>query len=176
MTLADLSSLGSFVGALAVVGSLVYLGLQVKQAEKNQRAMMQQGRADRISLNCFTMAEPGLSAVYYRGLNGDETMTEEQIDQFMLIVRGALISAEDSFLQNHAGLLDPAAFNSFHAGMRSFFMLPGLRAAWQLSSSQFGDEFARFMNELMIETATAPRRDRVGQWVDAVRSQSGSRS
>jgi hypothetical protein len=89
----------------------------------------------------------------------------------MLIIRGALISAEDSFLQNHAGLLDPAAFNSFVAGVREFFALPGLRAAWQMSSGQYGDEFVRFMNNLMSESAAASRHDRVGQWVAAVKSQ-----
>jgi hypothetical protein len=172
MTLADLSSLGSFISALAVLISLVYLGLQVKQAEKNQRALMQQGRANRISENCFIIAEPGLSSIYNRGLSGDGTLTAEQLDQFMLIVRGALISAEDSFLQNHAGLLDPVAFNSFSTGVRDFFTRPGLRAAWQMSSSQFGDEFAQFMNGLMNEIEAAPKTDRCAQWVAAVKAQS----
>jgi len=169
MTLSDLSSLGSFISAFAVLISLVYLSLQVKQAEKNQRALMQQGRANRISDNCFTMAEPGLSSIYNRGLRGDETLTAEEIDQYMLIVRGVLISAEDSFLQNHAGLLDPAAFNSFVAGVRQFLSLPGLRAAWQMSSSQFGEEFACFMNDLMNEAAPAPKSDRVAQWTAALK-------
>jgi hypothetical protein len=103
-------------------------------------------------------------------LSGDETLTADELDQYMLIIRGALISAEDSFLQNHAGLLDPVAFNSFVAGIRAFMMLPGLRAAWQLSASQYGDEFAHFMNGLMNEAAATPRSDRVAQWTAALKA------
>ncbi|HEX3432128.1 MAG TPA: hypothetical protein VHT03_14710 [Rhizomicrobium sp.] len=43
MSLSDLASLGSFVSAFAVLASLVYLALQVRQAEKNQRAILNQG-------------------------------------------------------------------------------------------------------------------------------------
>jgi hypothetical protein len=58
MTFSDPASVGSFVSALAVLISLIYLALQVRQAERNQRALMQQGRADRVSGYCLKMAEP----------------------------------------------------------------------------------------------------------------------
>ncbi len=38
MSLTDLASLGTFISAIAVVVSLVYLALQVRHAEKTQRA------------------------------------------------------------------------------------------------------------------------------------------
>jgi hypothetical protein len=176
MTFVDLASLGSFVSGIAVMISLVYLGVQVKQAEKNQRALMQQGRADRISQNCFNVAGAGLSAIWNRGLNGDETLTAPEIDQFMMLFRGAMISAEDSFLQHEAGLLDPMAFNSFVAGVRHSVTLPGLRAAWQISSNQFGAEFVRFMNGLMRETAMPAKADRAAQWASTVRAINASQA
>jgi hypothetical protein len=44
MSLADLASLAS---SLAVVVSLVFLGLQIRQSNRNQRSLMQQGRSAR---------------------------------------------------------------------------------------------------------------------------------
>jgi len=49
MTLADLSSPGSFISALAVAESLVYLGSQTHQAAKHTRAPSHQGRAARLT-------------------------------------------------------------------------------------------------------------------------------
>src|SRR5579862_4809924 len=49
MTLADLASIGSLISGVAVLISLIYLALQVRQAEKNQRALMNQGTAARVS-------------------------------------------------------------------------------------------------------------------------------
>jgi hypothetical protein len=174
MTLSDLASIGSLVSGIAVLISLIYLSLQVKQAEKNQRALMQQGRANRISENCFKLAEQGLSSIYSRGMSGDETLTAEQLTQFMLMIRGALISAEDSFLHNSAGLLDPSAFNSFVAGIRHFFTLAGLRAAWRLSAPQFGEEFASFMNGMMDEIQIAPKSDPLALWNATVKAENGN--
>jgi len=48
MSLSDLASLGSFVSGLAVLISLIYLAIQVQQAEQNQKAQIQQGRAARL--------------------------------------------------------------------------------------------------------------------------------
>ena len=47
MTLEQIFYLSQSVASIAVVGSLIYLGLQVRSAERSQRAIMQQGRADR---------------------------------------------------------------------------------------------------------------------------------
>jgi hypothetical protein len=49
MTLEQIFYLSQSVASVAVVGSLIYLGLQVRSAERSQRAIMQQGRADRAS-------------------------------------------------------------------------------------------------------------------------------
>ena len=43
MNLSDVASIGSFVSGVAVLVSLVYLSLQVRQTERNQRALMNQG-------------------------------------------------------------------------------------------------------------------------------------
>jgi hypothetical protein len=47
MTLEQIFYLSQSIASVAVVGSLIYLGLQVRGAERSQRAIMQQGRADR---------------------------------------------------------------------------------------------------------------------------------
>lgn len=49
MSLSDLASLGSFVSGFAVLVSLVYLALQVRQAEKNQRAVLNHGYITRVT-------------------------------------------------------------------------------------------------------------------------------
>ena len=49
MTLSDLASIGSLVSAAAVLVSLIYLGLQVNQAARNQRAAMVNGISARTS-------------------------------------------------------------------------------------------------------------------------------
>ena len=43
MTLSDLAAIGSLVSGLAVLVSLVYVSIQIRQTERNQRALINQG-------------------------------------------------------------------------------------------------------------------------------------
>ena len=49
MSLSDLASIGSLVSGVAVLGSLIYLALQVRQTDRNQQAAIRHSRG----------AEPG---------------------------------------------------------------------------------------------------------------------
>ena len=61
MSLSDLAALGGFLSSLAVCGSLVYLALQVRQSDRNQRSLMIQGIATRGSGIIMFMAQPHIS-------------------------------------------------------------------------------------------------------------------
>jgi hypothetical protein len=73
----------------------------------------------------------------------------------MLIFRALFLSGEDSFLQHEAGMLSDAAFDSYVAGVKLYFSLPGMRAAWRLSEGQFGSDF-RKLRESTRNVPTPP--------------------
>jgi hypothetical protein len=58
MSLADLASLASSV---AVVVSLLFLGLQIRQTNRNQRSLMQQGRSARNVELLSRLSDPRVS-------------------------------------------------------------------------------------------------------------------
>jgi hypothetical protein len=171
MTLSDLASIGSLASGVAVLISLVYLSLQVKQAEQNQRALMQQGRANRVADTITRIAETELSSVWWRGRKGDENLTLEQLEQYFLMCRAGFLSGEDSFLQHLSGQLDGTAFKSFVAGVRSMFASPGLRATWRLSAKEYGEEYVRFMDGIVKESTARPEADLRANWLEAVRTE-----
>src|SRR5450432_96104 len=58
MSLSDLASLGSFVSGFAVLTSLVYLTLQVRQTERNQKSSIRHSRVSRIVELHVALADP----------------------------------------------------------------------------------------------------------------------
>jgi len=44
MSLSDLAAVGSFISGIAVFLSFIFLALQLRQANRNQRSLMQQAR------------------------------------------------------------------------------------------------------------------------------------
>src|SRR5262249_41349000 len=79
MSLPDLASLGSFVSGIAVLASLGFLFFQmrqmteqVRQSEKNQRAIIHQGRIAQSSDQLYRLADPTLARANFKGLYGVE--------------------------------------------------------------------------------------------------------
>ena len=171
MNLSEGAALASIVSSAAVAASLVYVALQVRQAEKNQRALMQQGRAGRAWEGAFRVADPTLSSLFYKGMRRPQDLSSGELDQFLSICRAAFLSGEDSFLQHKSGLLDRTAYASFLTGLRGYAAAPGLRAAWRLTSSQYGAEYAAFMDAIMKSTPRAAAGDPLAQWLEIVRSE-----
>lgn len=171
MSLEQVFYLSQSLASIAVVGSLIYLGLQVRGADRSQRAIMQQGRADRASNASLTIANAELAHVWRRGMDADPTMTREEVTQWLLVSRSAFLSGEDSFLQHKAGTLDQAAFDSYCASVRTYMSYPGFRAAWKLSATQFGKEFRAFVDAQVAATQTAVHVDIYAEWQKLVRAE-----
>ena len=171
MSLEDIFYLSQSIASVAVVGSLIYLGLQVRSTERSQRAIMQQGRADRTSHGSIAIASPELARVFHKGSAGHVDLTREEFTQWTMICRALFLSAEDSFLQHQAGQLDQKAFDSYVAGVRFFMKSPGMRAAWKLSAGQFGSDFGDFVAALVEQTPVAQGPDAYAQWQQLVRAQ-----
>jgi hypothetical protein len=177
LTLSDVATLASIVSSAAVALSLVYVALQVRQAERNQRALMQQGRADRAWDGAFRVADPAISALFYKGMRTPIDLSAEELDQFLSICRAAFLSGEDSFLQHKSGLLDEIAYASFVAGLKGYVAgAPGLRAAWRLTSAQFGAEYAAFMDAVLSSTPRTAAVSLLAQWKEIVQSDDVSRA
>ena len=125
MALSDLASIGNFVSGLAVLISLVFLTLQIRQANKNQRAIIQQGRATRISDFLLHVVDPSLLPAWTAGLRGDPKIGADRYFQFMYIARARFISFEDSFLQRRNGLMEEGAFLGHTNAFQQVFNTPG---------------------------------------------------
>ncbi len=95
MSLNDLSDLGQFISSLAVLGSLIYVAIQIRQTERNQRALILQGRAARIAQTTMVTADPQLATVFAKGLSGAEDLSESEFVQFQQIFRATSVSGEE---------------------------------------------------------------------------------
>jgi hypothetical protein len=109
MSLSDLASLGSFASGAAVVVTLILLTLEMRQANRNQRALMQQGRAARTTELAMRISETHQSSLLVRGWRGDLDLTADEVQSLGRIYAGWYWNYEDSYLQFKAGTLSPEA-------------------------------------------------------------------
>ena len=171
MSLSDWASIGSLISSVAVLISLIYLGLQVHQAERNQQASIRQGRATRAVDIILAAGEPSYAEALPKGTAGDAAITPAEFGQFTAIYGAFLASAEDTFLQYKEGLLSEAVFASFGESWRQTLAQPGVRALWKLRRHGFEAGFAVFMDKLMADAPPTTAGDFLAAWKAEVEAQ-----
>lgn len=68
-------------------------------------------------------------------------------------------------------MLSDAAFSSYVAGVKFYFSMPGMRAAWRLSEAQFGSDFRAFGNAMLAQTQCSQDADAYLQWRELLESE-----
>lgn len=151
MTLEQLSSASQIVAAIGVIASLIYLALQVRQAEISQRALVLQARTDRgIKLSlCFS--EPYLGALLAKVIRGEGDLDAAEQAALLGYIRSLALNVLDAQAQNKVGLLNDAGFERALAGARWFFSMPHARATWRLLHVQFTPADVVNLNQLIVD-------------------------
>ena len=159
MSLSDLASLGSFVSGFAVLTSLIYLALQVRQAKRNQQISIRHSRVSRIVELHVALADPAMADAWLHGSGSPQELTQTELSQFLHLCRAHFFHFEDSFYQREEGLLNDDAFETVVAGARLLARSPGLRAAWRMARPNFDGRFLVFMDGVVARSAAEPPVD-----------------
>jgi hypothetical protein len=175
MSLSDLASLGSFVNGLAVLISLIYLSLQVRQTKRNQQIAIRHSRASRIVELQLALADRGVAEAWLHGSGSPQEITQTELSQFINLCRALFFHFEDSFYQREEGLLNDDAFETVVAGARLSARSPGWRAAWRIARPNFGGRFLAFMDGVVAGSAVEPPVDlSLEAWKVAFASEAGA--
>jgi hypothetical protein len=164
MLLSVLASIGSFASGVAVVTSLVFLSLQIRQANANQRSLMQQGRSARTVDMLMKMSEPVLSETIVGAFGGGATEDPAKIFAFYSFACACFWNYEDSFLQFRAKTLDAGGWATDELTLRGLMANPAYRAVWRMARSGMSADYREFIDRLTHEVQPAEPRDVAQVW------------
>ena len=173
MTLADLANIGQVVGALAVIASLIFVGLQIRQQTQATRATALQMNAD-YWLAYFTMlADKRFNEIYSKGALGRVELEGGEFEQFFFLCRATFMGCENQHHQHLSGLLDDDAYRGYEATIREqIAAFPGVRAMWKLVRHTYGAKFVMFLDEQIANTDEHKRGSMQKQWRTLIESNS----
>src|SRR5471030_2493661 len=164
VTLPDLAAIGGFVSSLAVVATLAFLVLQMRQADKNQKALLQQGRSARVTELILKRTEPELSKALTRGLQADLSIDDCQVEAINAFFAALFWSIEDSFLQYRAGLLLSTSWEADAATLRGLFCVPACRVAWVMNRDLMSGDYRNYVDALMRDIKPRAASDTLATW------------
>jgi hypothetical protein len=155
MTLSDLASLGSFVSGIAVLVSLIYVAIQVRQTERNQRTLLQQETSSRYLEAIKHWGEPAVAAAVVKASSGDMALTSLEAYALQMQLRISLTSFQDTFLLHKLSLIDEIQLEGMVRSMRTMFAMPVMRALWSISRPMYSPAFVEWIEGHTQETPLA---------------------
>jgi len=152
MELQDLASVAEIVGGIAVVVSLIYVGMQVNDSTS---AIRSAAASDATTTMQSWYAEMGAnrqaSDVWFNAMTSAEPMPPRDEFQFMMSMHVAILGMQNSFLLAKEGTLDPEFREAVTAAIVAVKHLPGMRRYWNQRRGFFHAEFAEYVDELLAQ-------------------------
>ena len=150
-----IGSLAELTAAVAVIGSIVYLSAQIRQAARATRsAAMDSWVADQHKLLSEMIRDPEFLALFRRGLASFQSMNKNEQTRFHLWMTAHVINAQQVFLRLRDGTFDARFADPMLQFNASLLRTPGGEQWWEQTRMLWSPEFVSHLEGLR-ESATA---------------------
>jgi hypothetical protein len=145
-----LGNIGEFVGAIAVVISLIYLAVQVSQNTASQQAENYTRALNRISALQSHLAQNGKYAMMFsRGVVDTTSLTPEERIQITWIFYEMFGAFEFMFHAAEHNAMPVEVWNRWVSTIAFWLRYPGVLAWWEVRPTPFTDSFTSFVESLI---------------------------
>lgn len=149
MTLEEWAFVAQIVSAIAVVASLVFVGIQLRHATAAIRATSSQAHSSLYTdLVQSIIDNADFARAWSIGINDPKKLSEEEWVRFVAYASALFRLYESSRVQWLNGRLDEEHWHTIERQAADFGHLPGLQSAWELRSHWYSPEFRAWFDAL----------------------------
>ena len=145
------------VGAIAIVVSLIYVGVQLRQNTRATRVSTSQAfiQIHDAAVNPI-IQEPAFRDIYWRGLAGVSNLHGSELAAFGAWTGNTIRAWESFYFQwkEHA-FGDPMFFGWNHQFL-DLFGYPGVQEVWKIRCHHFSNEFREFVGRELAGKESKP--------------------
>jgi hypothetical protein len=146
VTLEQLGGLGEFIGAMAVLASLVYVARELHENNRSTRqAAMQAAMLASQNVMALPVRDRDLARVIRVGMATPDDLTEDEYDQFRFWLFLVLRVHEDMFVQHRGGVIDDETWGARARTVFILFGTPGGNRVWAAASNAYRPDFQAWM-------------------------------
>jgi len=145
-----LAAIGEIVGAAAVVATLAYLSIQIRQSTKSERASALDASINALSkIRQSTYENPELSALHLKASNSPETLSEEEAFRYRLFLHNVLLSFWHMFTQSRYADLPANIWDAQKPTIVRVVCTPGGEWFWGKYKAEFEESFREEIDKII---------------------------
>jgi len=147
MTLEAIYFLTQIIAALAIIGSLVFVGLQIRANTREHRVNTYNMRSERWSaINNILSSNSDLREILVKGGKSYDGLTTAEKIAFAAFWQQYCSYIIDVATQHELGAIDDVIWKNYEFSFRQFCRMPGARAWWRDQGHKF---FAAYPNSVL---------------------------
>jgi hypothetical protein len=149
MSLEQASFLAQIISALAIIASLIFVGVQLRQTASAMRNSSSQAHSSIYSEIISTIIDNGeFASIWRRGLKEPASLSEDEWVRFIACASAQFRFFESSRVQWRRRQLDDEHWQNIEAQVNSFAAQPGIKAWWQLRRNWHSASFRNWFEAL----------------------------
>lgn len=149
MTLEQASLVAQIVSAVAVIASLIFVGVQLKQATATIRASSSEAHAGLYTQLVHSIIDNAdFARIWSIGLSDPKALREDEWVRFVAYSSALFRQYETSRVQWQKGRLDHEHWHTVEKQAINFRHLPGLEAAWKVRGHWYSPDFREWFENL----------------------------
>jgi hypothetical protein len=142
MTLENVFYLSQTVGAFAIVGSLLFLAVEMRHASRETRHRSAEESLQKLrEVELEMAADPERAGVWLSGLHDFAALSPVNKVRFLLIAHMVLKTNESFLLAFREGRLPREMYEPEEVHQGEFLAYPGMQAAWNIRRHYFHKAF-----------------------------------
>lgn len=164
MTLAEWGALGELIGGVAIIVSLIYVGVQVKDSAKATRSAAANDAS--VSMQSWYLqlgSNRQASDLWLNAMRSPEPLSPHDEFQFLMSMHAVFLGFQNSYLLTREGTLDPEIREALTFAIIAVKDLPGMDRYWTQRRGFLHGGFANYVDELRkrepIETLDVYKRE-----------------
>ena len=151
MSISELGSLGEFIGSIAVLATLGYLIVQIRQNTASTVAATLHSLISDLSQITDPLLDPKLNGIWLSGLKDVSSLNSEDRHQFTILLTKNCVHWVSVYHQALRGLLPEDFVTGYERDMIVLMAYPSVQEVWSDIKYSFGDDFVDYL-EKVVET------------------------
>lgn len=143
-----LGAVAEFIGGIAVLITLIYLAIQVRQNNQMARETILRNQTDRNMDNSKFMAgSPGMMDLYIRTMDDPDAVTKEERWRFGSYMYGMFLDFQEAYHFNASRRQDDYWWPFIEKNVQFYLSRPGGKAWWRSQGRKMLDqEFVSYVD------------------------------
>ena len=164
MDIMELGAIGEFVSGLAVIGSLLYVGIQLRQAKEVLRMESARSTSQEYRGFLFELMDPERMELFRRGLSHFDEMSPNDQARFHAYLTPVFIAAQNTFAMGQRGATERGMTDIVESFNWAALRSPGAASWWSSYKYFLPEDFVEYVDARVKELDGQPTAPEALPW------------